>query len=319
MSTGTNQTYQKNGPLRNIIHLPNVLSPTQRCRSNKEKELEDELKLMKDKESKTQEEMRKLKAMVDVTREKRIRCPGGKNKESKRRKICDDENYDVTPLDTMNIQQAIIQYMILNRWIQINNKGWNVWDENNKSVSSKCMKSVEVPSTFTRQNYWKTVLVPRMNESICANRNNRKNDMRQIFLANDNNELILRDNMGQLFTDLLLHEGDEVEELKHEVENFVALVVVDVSVFAGKRKWDTYIKNNKNISPVNYFTAAEIAMTIICVENEWELWEGARILIEESPEKLAYRTAKRAVMSQKKDWKSLYKKEVRKHSTNTNK
>ena len=69
---------------------------------------------------------------------------------------------------------------------------------------------------------------------------------------------------------------------------------------------------------MNYFTAAKIAMTIICVENEWELWEGARILIEESPEKLACRTAKKAVMSRKKDWKSLHKKEARKHSTNTN-
>ena len=59
-------------------------------------------------------------------------------------------------------------------------------------------------------------------------------------------------------------------------------------------------------------------MTIMCVESEWELWEEARILIKESPNKLAYKEAKKAVMIQKTDLKSLYKKEVGKHSTNTN-
>ena len=109
-----------------------------------------------------------------------------------------------------------------------------------------------------------------------------------------------------------------MEELNDEVEKFVAMMVVYVSVFAGKRKWNTYIKKNKAVSPLNYFTDAEIAMTIICVENYWEMWEGARILIEESPTMLPYKTAKKAVMSQNKHWKSLYKKEEGKHPTNTN-
>ena len=74
--------------------------------------------------------------------------------------------------------------------------------------------------------------------------------------------------MGQLFTDLLMQEGEEVEDLNSEVEKFVALMVVYVSVFAGERKWDTYIKNNKIISPINYFTIAKIIMTIMCVENK---------------------------------------------------
>ena len=48
-----------------------------------------------------------------------------------------------------------------------------------------------------------------------------------------------------------MQEGEEVEDLNSDVEKFVALMVVYVSVFARKRKWDTYIKNNKNISPIN--------------------------------------------------------------------
>ena len=182
MSTSPNETYGNSGPPRNFIRRTNVLSPTPRCRSDKEKELENELKRMKYKESQTQEEIRKLREMVDET-SKRIRIPGGKNKSSKRRKICDDKVYDETTLDRMNIQQAIIQYMKLNRWIQINNDGWSVWNENERSVSSICMKSVDVPSAFTRQNYWDKIMVPRLNEAICASRNNRKNDLRQIFLG----------------------------------------------------------------------------------------------------------------------------------------
>ena len=85
-------------------------------------------------------------------------------------------------------------------------------------------------------------------------------------------------------------------------------MVVYVSVFAGKRKWDAYIKNHKNISPINYFTVAKIAMTIMCVESEWELWEEARILIEESPNKIAYKETKKTVMIQNKGLKSHYKK-----------
>ena len=46
-----------------------------------------------------------------------------------------------------------------------------------------------------------------------------------------------------------------------------------------------------------YSTVAKIAMTIIYVESEWKLWEEARILIKESPDKLAYKEAKKAVMS----------------------
>ena len=128
MDTGSNvyQANQNDGPPSNIISQSNVLSPTQRSRSIKEKELEDRVELTKDRERKTQEEIRKLKAMINETNEKRLRCTGGKNKVSKRAKICDDENCDVTPLDLMNIQQEIMQYMILNRWLQINNERWNV-------------------------------------------------------------------------------------------------------------------------------------------------------------------------------------------------
>ena len=108
---------------------------------------------MKDRERRIQEEMMKLKATMNEPNEKMLRCPGEKNKESKQGKICDDKNYDVTPLDLINIKQALVQYTILNRWLQINNKGWNVWDDNKNSVSSKCMRVVSVPSTFTSQNY----------------------------------------------------------------------------------------------------------------------------------------------------------------------
>ena len=121
--------------------------------------------------------------MINEANERRLRCPGGKNKVSKRANICDDGNYDATLLDLMNIQQAIMQYMVFNQWLQINNEGWNVWDDNKNSASSKCMKVISVPTTFTSQNYWKSVLVPRMNGPICVSRNNRKNDNRKIFLG----------------------------------------------------------------------------------------------------------------------------------------
>ena len=56
-------------------------------------------------------------------------------------------------------------------------------------------------------------------------------------------------------------------------------------------------KQQKHLTNINYFTVAKIAMTIIFVESEWELWEEARILFKESPNKLAYKEAKKAVMS----------------------
>ena len=101
----------------------------------------------------------------------------------KTRKDFDNKSYDVTPLDLINTKQALVQYTILNRWLQINNKGWNVWDDNKNSVSSKCMRIVLVPFTFTNQNYWELVLVPRMNGPICVSCNNRKNDVRKDFLG----------------------------------------------------------------------------------------------------------------------------------------
>ena len=84
MATRTNihQNNRNNGPPKNIIPQSNALSPTRHSRSIKEKELEDEVELMKDRERNTREEMRKLKATINETNEKRLRCPGGKNKES---------------------------------------------------------------------------------------------------------------------------------------------------------------------------------------------------------------------------------------------
>ena len=52
MDTGSNvhQTNQNDGQPSNIIPQPNVMSPTRRCRTIKEKELEDSVELMKDRE-----------------------------------------------------------------------------------------------------------------------------------------------------------------------------------------------------------------------------------------------------------------------------
>ena len=88
-----------------------------------------------------------------------------------------------------------------------------------------------------------------------------------------------------------------------------------VTVFAGKREFEGYMKNNKNISPMNFFACGEIAMTMLIFESEGEMWEQARSKIELAHGTLQFKNAKKQLIEDKPELYHLYKKESKKLKT----